>query len=79
MARTVRSSWGLAPSRKWFAAQAVGLGGIATSAVESGWDATEWKLLIGLGVQAAVTYLLPNGEDEPPSRDAVKSRIERSR
>lgn len=54
------------PSRKWFAAQAVGLGGVLTSAVDSGWDATEWKLLIALGVQAAVTYLLPNGDTPAP-------------
>lgn len=48
------------PTRKWFAAQIVGLGAIATSWVDSGWDDTELKLLIGLVVQAAVAYLLPN-------------------
>lgn len=53
------------PSRKWFAAQAVALGALVTSAVESGWDATEWKLVIGIVVQAIVTYLLPNEEFDP--------------
>jgi hypothetical protein len=48
------------PTRKWLAALAVGAGGIATSAVESGWDATEWKLCIALAVQALTTYLVSN-------------------
>lgn len=50
------------PTRKWIAAQVVALGAVATSAIESGWDDTEWKLLIGIAVQAAVTYLLPNDQ-----------------
>ena len=58
------SSW--TPSRKWIAAQVVGIGGIATSAIESGWDATESKLCVALAVQAAVTYLLPNENPQPP-------------
>jgi hypothetical protein len=48
------------PTRKWFAAQVVALAGVATSALDSGWDSTETKLLIAVVVQAAVTYLLPN-------------------
>jgi len=44
----------------------VGIGGIATSAIESGWDATESKLCVALAVQAAVTYLLPNETPQPP-------------
>jgi hypothetical protein len=72
--RYTRSSWGLwAPSRKWAAAQVVGLGGVATSAIESGWDATEWKLLVALAVQAAVTYLVPNAETAP-SRENPRGR-----
>jgi hypothetical protein len=51
-------SW--VPTRKWFAAQAVAIAGIATSYVDSGWDATETKLCIAVAVQAVVTYLLPN-------------------
>lgn len=50
----------LLPTRKWVAAQIVGAAAIATSAVESGWDPTETKLVIALVVQAAITYLLPN-------------------
>jgi hypothetical protein len=48
------------PTRKWWAAQAVAVAGIATSYVDSGWDATETKLCIAVLVQAAVTWLLPN-------------------
>lgn len=51
---------GWIPTRKWMAAQAVALGGLAVSAIESGWDDTEWKLLIGIVVQATTTYLLSN-------------------
>lgn len=50
----------LLPTRKWIAAQIVGAAGIATSAIDSGWDATESKLVIALLVQALVTWLLPN-------------------
>lgn len=48
------------PSRKWVTAMAVGLGGVATSAIDSGWDATESKLLVGLAVQAVLTWGVPN-------------------
>lgn len=51
---------GWMPTRKWIAAQVVALGGLAVSAIESGWDDTEWKLLVGIAVQAASTYLLAN-------------------
>lgn len=60
----------LLPTRKWLAAQVVGLAGIASSAIDSGWDATESKLLVALLVQAAVTYLLPN--DNTPGGVPVK-------
>lgn len=56
------TSW--VPTRKWFAAQVVAFAGVATSAVDSGWDATETKLLIAVVVQAAVTYLIPNVQGE---------------
>lgn len=52
------------PTRKWIAALVVALAGVATSAVESGWDDTEWKLLIGVAVQAITTYLIAN-QDTP--------------
>lgn len=57
-----RTLW---PTRKWWAAQIVAAAGIATSAIDSGWDATESKLVIAWVVQAAVTYLLPNNSDAP--------------
>jgi hypothetical protein len=60
--RGLSKSW--VPTRKWLAAQVVALAAIATSAIDSGWDDTEWKLAIAWAVQAAVTYLLPN-EDTP--------------
>lgn len=59
---TVEKSW--RPTRKWIAAQVVALGAVLTSWVESGWDDTESKLLVGIFVQAAVTYLVSN-EDTP--------------
>ncbi len=51
---------GWIPTRKWIAALVVAAAGVATSAVESGWDVTETKLCIAVAVQAVVTYLLPN-------------------
>lgn len=58
MTPTVKNGW--IPTRKWLAAQALALAGLATSAIESGWDATEWKLLVAIVAQAAVSYVLPN-------------------
>jgi hypothetical protein len=52
------------PTRKWFAAQIVALGAVATSWIESGWDDTESKLLVAVFIQAAVTYLVSN-DDTP--------------
>jgi hypothetical protein len=58
----VKKTW--VPTRKWFYAQAIALGGLATSAIQSGWDETESVLAVGIVVQAIVTYVLPN-EDTP--------------
>lgn len=63
---------GWIPTRKWLAAQVVAVAGIATSAVESGWDVTETKLCIAVGVQAIVTYLLPNSSAPGGVPDATK-------
>jgi hypothetical protein len=57
-----KKSW--LPTRKWVAAQVVALGAVAVSWIESGWDATEEKLLIGIVVQALTTYLISN-QDTP--------------
>ena len=54
----VKRGW--VPTRKWIAAQVLALAALATSAIDSGWDSTEWKLLIGIAAQAAVSYVLPN-------------------
>jgi hypothetical protein len=61
---------GKIPTRKWIAAQVVALSGIAISAIDSGWDDTETKLLIGVAVQAALTYLLPNADSPTGVPDA---------
>lgn len=65
---------GWIPTRKWIAAQVIGLGGIATSWIESGWDATESKLCVALAVQAGVTYLLPNDSAPGGVPDAKRTR-----
>ena len=54
----MKKSW--YPTRKWVAAQAVALGALATSTIDSGWDDLESKLLVGIVVQAAVSYFLSN-------------------
>ena len=61
----------LLPTRKWIAAQVVAAAGIATSAIDSGWDATETKLVIAVLVQATVTWLLPN--DSTPGGVPVRT------
>jgi hypothetical protein len=50
------------PSRKWFASQVTLLAGLVISAIDSGWDATQWKALVGIASAAAISYLLPNAE-----------------
>lgn len=57
-----RKSW--LPTNKWLIAQLVALVGVATSALESGWDDTETKLVIAWALQALATYLVPN-DDTP--------------
>lgn len=65
------------PTRKWIAAQVLALAAVATSWVDSGWDDTETKLLIGIAVQAAVTYLLPN--EDTPGGVPLKTRTRKRR
>ena len=50
------------PSRKWFATQVTLLSGVAISAIDSGWDSTQWKALVGIATAAVIAYLLPNAE-----------------
>lgn len=48
------------PSRKWAAAQVTLLLPIAYSAIDTGWDGTESKLLAGVIAQALISYWVPN-------------------
>lgn len=59
---TPQATW--FPSRKWFASQVTLLAGLAISAIDSGWDATQWKALVGIAAAAAISYLLPNAESQ---------------
>lgn len=53
------------PSRKWMVAQITALGALATMYVTTGsWDQEESVALIGLLVQAASTYLIPNAPEK---------------
>jgi hypothetical protein len=50
------------PSRKWIAAQVSAIGAFVVALINNGWDLTSdlQVILVGLVVQAIVTYLLPN-------------------
>jgi hypothetical protein len=50
------------PSRKWIAAQVSAIGAFVVALINSGWDLTSelQVILVGMVVQAIVTYLLPN-------------------
>lgn len=53
------------PTRKWAVAQITALAAIATMYLTTGsWDIEESVALVGLLVQAATTWLVPN-EDTP--------------
>lgn len=52
------------PSRKWWAATVVAFGTLGTAWAESGdWNQTLTVAAIGLAVQRATAYLVPNKED----------------
>jgi hypothetical protein len=55
------------PTRKWWTNVVTLLGAVLTSGVTTGWDQTEWTLLIALGVTAATTYTVPNSADNTNS------------
>lgn len=64
------------PSRKWFAATVVALGALATAWAQAGeWSSTLTVMAIGIVVQAATSYLLPNAD--APSRDDLKDQVQR--
>jgi hypothetical protein len=56
------------PSRKWFAAQVSAIGALVVALIHNGWDLSSdlQVVLVGIVVQAIVTYLVPN----TPASDA---------
>lgn len=55
------------PSRKWFATQVTAIAGLLTMwATTGGWNQEETVALIALVSQAAIGYLTPNAQDDPP-------------
>lgn len=49
------------PTRKWVAARIIAIGALAAMAITAGGVSTEfWVALVGLIVEGAVSYLLPN-------------------
>jgi hypothetical protein len=67
MPRYARSRWGsAAPTRKWMAATVIALGTIGTAWAQAGdWNQTLTVAAIGLVVQRATAYLIPNSTEEP--------------
>lgn len=60
-----------APTNKWWAAQVVAAGALATMYFTTGgWDTEESVAAVGLVVGAATTYLIPN--DSTPGGVPVK-------
>lgn len=54
------------PTRKWWAATVVALGTLGTAFAEAGeWNATLTVAAIGLVVQRATAYLVPNEQESP--------------
>jgi hypothetical protein len=48
------------PTRKWFAATILAAGTVATAIAQSGFSETTMVAIIGLVVQRAAAYLVPN-------------------
>jgi hypothetical protein len=58
-----RSSWGWAPTRKWWTATIIALGTVGTAWAEAGdWNQTLTVAAIGILVQRATAYIVPNEE-----------------
>jgi hypothetical protein len=51
------------PTRKWYASLVGGFTPIVLSAIDSGWDKTESKMLVALVSGAVLAYLIPNQKD----------------
>lgn len=52
------------PSRKWWAQVVGGLTPIVLSAIDSGWDRTESKMVVTLASAAVLSYLVPNKKED---------------
>lgn len=66
-------SW--APSRKWWVATVVALGTLGTAFAEAGdWSSTLTITAIGIAVGRFSAWMLPNGDDEAPSREELKAK-----
>jgi hypothetical protein len=61
------------PSRKWIAAQVSAIGAFVVALINSGWElsADLQIVLVGLVVQAIVTYLIPNSDTAGAARPAA--------
>ena len=57
-----------APSRKWFSALVIALGALAAAWAQADWEWTSTLsvMAIGIVVQAATSYLVPNAEESKP-------------
>ena len=53
------------PSRKWFAATAILLGGFATVLIQTGWDEASQISLVAIITSRVVSYLLPDAAPQP--------------
>ena len=56
----VKSKW--RPTNKWIAATATGIGTIATSGIELGWDRKSTAATVGFIIQRFVSYMVPNDD-----------------
>ena len=63
------------PSRKWIAAQVSAIGAFVAALINNGWDLTPdlQVVLVGLVVQAIVTYLVPNSPAAEAPRPASRA------
>jgi hypothetical protein len=55
------------PQRKWFAAQVTAIGAFIGALINNGWDLSSdlQVILVGIVVQAIVTYLVPTTTVSP--------------
>ena len=63
------------PSRKWFAAQVTAIGAFIGALINNGWDLSSdlQVILVGVVVQAIVTYLVPTTPAAPAPASAPQN------